>query len=75
MLPPFYSFSIESGIQYSDPSVMAERVQGYKDGLTDRLRRLDELEPLRFNGWDDWDEEGKLKPDAPVHSPFMRHPG
>jgi len=74
VLPPFYSFSIESGIQYSDPSVMAERVQGYKDGLTDRLGRLDELEPLKFNGWDDWDEDGRLTPDAPVYSPFMRHP-
>jgi NAD(P)H dehydrogenase (quinone) len=72
--PSFYSFSIESGIQYSDPSVMAARVQGYKDGLADRLSRLDELKPLRCNGWDDWDEDGKLKPDAPVYSPFMRHP-
>ena len=75
VLPSFYSFSIESGIQYSDPSVMAARVEGYKDGLRDRLGRLDELEPLAFNGWDDWDEDGRLTPDAPVYSPFMRHTG
>ena len=75
VLPSFYSFSIESGIQYFDPSVMVARVEGYKDGLRDRLGRLDELEPLAFNGWDDWDEDGRLTPDAPVYSPFMRHTG
>lgn len=74
VLPPFYSFSVESGIIYSDPSVLHERLEGYKTGLAEHLRGVDKMERIPFNGWDDWDEEGKLKPDAPAYSPFMRHP-
>ena len=48
--------------------------------LTERLRDQQTLfeniasrPALAFNAADDWDENGKLKPDAPVHSPFIRH--
>ena len=34
---------------------------------------FDRLEPLKFNGWSDWDEHGRLKPGAPSYGPFMRH--
>lgn len=28
---------------------------------------------VSFNAREDWDEQGKLRPGAPVHSPFIRH--
>jgi NAD(P)H dehydrogenase (quinone) len=48
--------------------------------LEDRLRvhrtafeNIDARPAIAFNRAEDWDEHGKLRPDAPVHSPFIRH--
>lgn len=38
-----------------------------------RLSRLDDLPAIPFNTDEDWDARRKLRPDAPVHSPFIRH--
>ena len=38
-----------------------------------RLANLDSIPVIPFNAESDWDERRKLKPDAPVHSPFIRH--
>lgn len=72
VLPPFVAFGVESGIQYSDPAEIPRRLEGYKNALEQRLRTLDATEPMRFNGWDDWDETGRLKPGRAGYSPFMR---
>ena len=37
-----------------------------------RLANLDAIPALAFNSAQDWDEHGKLRPHAPVHSPFIR---
>jgi NAD(P)H dehydrogenase (quinone) len=71
VLPPFYSYQV-GGIS-DDPELLRERLEGQKAGLRRHLARLNDLEPLRFNGWDDWDENGRLRPGAPSYSPFMRH--
>lgn len=73
VLPPFRSFHLEGGPP-RDPEVADPRLEGYKDGLRAHLEALDSLRPIPFNGWDDWDETGRLKPEAPTYSPFMRHP-
>ena len=70
VLPPFKSFAIGVGPQDDAYRVMLD---GYKAGLRDHLAALDRLEPLKFNGWSDWDEHGRLKPGAPSYGPFMRH--
>ncbi len=72
VLPPFVAYGIEGGIRYSDPDSIPARLQGYKDALGERLGGLEQTEPLKFNGWDDWDESGRLKPGVPGYSPFMR---
>jgi NAD(P)H dehydrogenase (quinone) len=72
VLPPFRSFAVGVGPENDAYRAMLD---GYKAGLRDHLSALDRLEPLKFNGWNDWDESGRLKPDAPSHSPFMRHDG
>lgn len=72
VLPPFRSFDVASS-RTSDPEVVEERLEGYKADLREHLARLESFEPLSFNGWDDWDESGRLKPGAPSYSPFIRH--
>lgn len=72
VLPPFVSYAIESGLAYSDAAEIPARLEGYKTALRERLAALDKTAPLRFNGWGDWDESGRLKPGVPGHSPFMR---
>lgn len=41
----------------------------------DLIARFDSLPELSFNAETDFDAEGRLRPTAPSHSPFIRHPG
>ncbi len=72
VLPRFVAYGVEGGIGYSDPDSISARLQGYKDALGGRLGGLEQSVPLKFNGWEDWDESGRLKPGMPGYSPFMR---
>jgi NAD(P)H dehydrogenase (quinone) len=72
ILPPFIAFGVEGELKYSDPEIIKNRLEGFKGRFRDRLRRLDSLEPMRFNGWDDWDDEGRLKSGVQGFSHFMR---
>ena len=58
--------TVESGAPNED---LAARVLT----LTERLATLDLIPTIRFNGSDDWDHQQKLKPGAPIYSPFIRH--
>lgn len=72
VLPHFTACGVEGGIQYSEASEVTARLEGYKDGLRERLLAFERTEPMKFNGWDDWDESGRLKPGVEGHGPFMR---
>jgi NAD(P)H dehydrogenase (quinone) len=72
VLPPYVAFGVEGGLRYSDPEQMVARLQGYKAALRTHLEGLEGTEPLAFNGWPDWDEDGRLKPGVAGHSYFMR---
>ncbi len=72
VLPHYVAAGVEGAIKYSDVDAHAHRIAGYKDELRQRLLALDSTEPLRFNGWDKFDEEGRLKPGVAGHSYFMR---
>ena len=72
VLPPFVAYEVGGGIQYSEADEGTRRNQAYARALEARLRPLDLVEPLKFNGWVDWDERGRLRPGVPGHSPFMR---
>jgi len=72
VLEPFVAFGVEGGLKYSEESVAARRLEDHKRRYGEALRALEARSPLPFNGWDDWDEEGRLRPGVPGHSPFMR---
>lgn len=72
VLPPFVSFGVEAGIAYSTPTTLMERLEQHRRALAARLDTLASVAPMRFNGWDDWDETGRLRPGVAGHSPFMR---
>lgn len=48
---------------------LAERLGNHRSLFTN----VDAIPAIPFNGSEDWDERRKLKPGAPVHSPFIRH--
>lgn len=73
VLPPFAAFGIAAAIRYDDGSADAERLEKYKGGLQRHLLTLDNQPPLKFNGWKDWNEDGRLRPEAASYSAFMRH--
>ena len=72
VLPHFTACGVEGGIQYSEAGEVSVRLEGYKDSLRQRLLTFERTEPMKFNGWDDWDASGRLKPGVEGHSPFMR---
>lgn len=73
VLPHFAAYGVAAAIRYAGISAESERLSTYKDELRRYIERIDSLQPLQFNGWEDWDESGQLKPDAPSYSAFMRH--
>lgn len=63
VLPPFTAYAVGG-----DPNLL--------DGLEDSYRRhlaaIPDMTPLRFNGWEDWDVHGRLKPGVEGYNLFMR---
>ncbi|MGE0213572.1 MAG: NAD(P)H-dependent oxidoreductase [Parvibaculaceae bacterium] len=72
VLEPFVAFGVEGGLKYSEESVAAARLRGYLADYGKMLENLAERPALPFNGWADWNEEGRLKPGVEGYSPFMR---
>jgi NAD(P)H dehydrogenase (quinone) len=73
VLPYFAAYGVAAAIRYSGISAESERLGAYRDELRRHIEQIDNLEPLKFNGWNDWDESGQLRADAPSYSAFMRH--
>ena len=73
VLPPFRCFDIASA-KGAEGVLLGNRIDRYKSGFDRYISNLHSLEPIEFNRWEDWDESGKLNPDAPSYSPFIRHP-
>jgi len=73
VLAPQVAFGVEAGVRYSDPSLLTARLAEVERGWAERLQAI-ECEPtLPFNGMADWTPEGRIRPDAPVYTPFIRH--
>lgn len=72
VLPPYLSAGIQDGIKYDGAADELARIEGYKAGLAERLRSLDDAQPLKFNKMADFDATGRLKPESEGFSPFIR---
>ena len=62
VLPPFVAFGIQGhGYAYSGEDSNNRRLTLYRETWKERLKSLDRDTPLAFQGWDDWDQEGRAK--------------
>jgi len=73
VLTPFIAYGVEAGLRYSEPSVVETRLKRVEADLRERLGALDATPLLAFNRMAEWGADGRIRPDAPVHSPFIRH--
>lgn len=69
---PFVSYGVEAGLAYSDPAVVRARLEAIVDLFGRELPDALERPALRFNRMAEWGADGRIVPDAPVHSPFVR---
>jgi NAD(P)H dehydrogenase (quinone) len=63
---------VEAGLPYSDASVVEARPRGVAEDLDRALRGLDRRPTIPFNRMAEWGANGRILPEAPVHSPFIR---
>ena len=73
ILAPFVAYGVESALRYSDPAEIDARLTGIVDALGSDLRQIDERPKVSFNRMSEWGADGRIKPDAPVYSPYIRH--
>jgi len=73
VLQPFVAYGVESGIQYSDASVLPARLAGIERDIAARLDKLDAVPVVPFNRMSEWGTDGRIVPEAPAYTPFMRH--
>ncbi len=63
VLSPFVAFGIQGhGFSYTDEDNNNRQLKLYQEKWKEQLNSLDQVRPLRFQSWDDWDECGLAKP-------------
>jgi NAD(P)H dehydrogenase (quinone) len=72
VLAPFLAFGVEAGLRYSDPAAIEERLRAIVADFCATLPRLTQRATIPFNRMEEWGENGRIVPGAPVHSPFIR---
>jgi len=72
VLSPFTAFSVAGASTEAGKAAVSERLGRYKTLYRERLLSIDDAPALKFNGWADWDDTGRLKPGIPGYSKFMR---
>ncbi len=72
VITPFVSYGVEAGLRYSDPVEIEARLKSIVTDYHESLLRLDERPVIRFNRMAEWGEDGRIRPEAPVHSAFVR---
>lgn len=73
VLRPHVAYGVEAGLRYSDPGVVDARLTQVAAAYAARLHGIEGEAPVPFNRMSDWGEDGRIKPSAPVYSPFVRH--
>ncbi len=73
VLAPFVAYGVEAGLRYSEAAVVEARLKRIEADYATGLTQLDERGEVPFNKMVEWGADGRIKPDAPVYSPYMRH--
>ena len=73
VLSPFIAYGVEGGLRYSEPSIVEARLRSVEDGLCVVLNNLKQRAVIPFNQMAEWSANGRIKAEAAVYSPFIRH--
>lgn len=73
VLQPYVVGGVEGELRYSPDGEVARRLAAAEASWQHRLERIEDVPVIPFNKLADWDAAGRLKPEAPSHSPFIRH--
>lgn len=72
VLPAFFAHGVQGhGYSYQGENEFQDHLERHKTNWARRLADLDQLEPVPFPGWEDWDENGRLKSDGGVKRASM----
>ncbi|MGF7161242.1 NAD(P)H dehydrogenase (quinone) [Rhodoligotrophos appendicifer] len=69
---PFIGYGVESGLRYSDAGEIERRLAAIVEDFRRILPRALERPTIPFNRKDQWGQDGRIIPGAPVYSPFIR---
>jgi NAD(P)H dehydrogenase (quinone) len=72
VLAPFVAYGVEGGLRYSDQSAIDGRLKRIADDLREQIAELDARPVIPFNRMAEWGADGRIKPGAPVYSPYVR---
>jgi NAD(P)H dehydrogenase (quinone) len=72
VLEPFVAYGVEAGLRYSEPAVVAARLDQIVADFRATMGELDRRPIIPFNRKAQWGANGRIAPDAPVYSPFIR---
>jgi NAD(P)H dehydrogenase (quinone) len=73
VLAPHVAYGVEAGLRYSDPGTVEARLREIEARWVRRLQTIENEATLPFNKMSEWGADGRIKPDAPVYTPFIRH--
>ncbi len=73
VLEPFVAYGVEAGLRYSEAAVVEARLKRIEQDYGAALARLERRGTVPFNRMSEWGADGRIKPDAPAYSPYMRH--
>lgn len=72
VLAPFVAYGVEAGLRYSDSATVEARLKGIVGDFRAALLRIDERATIPFNRKAERGPDGRILPEAPVYSPFIR---
>ena len=72
VLRPFVAYGVEAGLRYSDSATVDARLRQVERDWIASVSGVAARPAVPFNRMADWGADGRIKPDAPVHSPFIR---
>jgi NAD(P)H dehydrogenase (quinone) len=73
ILAPFVAYGVEGGLRYSDEQAVNARLKLASEEFSRALADLDARPRIPFHRMAEWGTDGRIKPDAPVYSAFVRH--